>query len=73
MTLSQLASALMRAAEASHVAADHDAGFDGGEFSRPAHATMLESVIAQLCATEGYTPRTVRRGHNDQTLDPPPS
>lgn len=32
-----------------------DAGFDGGEFSGPAHAEMASKRVAELAAEHGYT------------------
>lgn len=35
--------------------ADIDAGFDGGEFSGPAHDRMAEREVEQMAQKEGYT------------------
>jgi hypothetical protein len=54
-----LAASAVRRIERSHAeAAEADAGFDGGEFSGPAHGRMVEDEITQALKPLGFTPRT---------------
>lgn len=43
------------AVDASHEAEDADAGFDGGEFSGPAHARMLARTLERIGAKYGFS------------------
>jgi len=45
----------MEIIEAHEFAAEMDAGFDGGEFSGPAHAKMERREIEELAKSRGYT------------------
>lgn len=51
--MSQLVAGLLALHEESEHAAEMDAGFDGGEFSGPAHSEMLEEAERALCSKFG--------------------
>ena len=58
MTFSQTCSEVSRIIESHHEAASWDAGFDGGEFSGPAHFAAMEREVREVLARDGFTPGT---------------
>lgn len=55
MTLRETAMKALEIMQAHEEGADMDAGFDGGEFSGPAHARMAQKEIAELATACGFT------------------
>jgi hypothetical protein len=54
-TLSVVASTVRRISRGHAEAAELDAGFDGGEFSRPEHGRMEREQVAAALAAAGWT------------------
>lgn len=59
MTLREAAMKALKIMQAHEEGADMDAGFDGGEFSGPAHADMAQREIAELAKSHGFTPEEI--------------
>lgn len=55
MTTEQIAQEALDRVQASNMGACLDAGFDGGEWSGPQHAEMLEDDLNALAKTHGLT------------------
>lgn len=55
-TLTAVVSDLHRAAISRHEVMELDAGFDGGEWSVPAHLKGAHEDVRRICAWHGYTP-----------------
>lgn len=55
LTLSQMASRIAQITRSHAEAMDLDAGFDGGEFSGPAHYRAIEREVAQALRDGGWT------------------
>lgn len=54
-SLSVIASAVSRTISGHEEAAVWDAGFDGGEFSGPAHYRMMAAAVARALAEHGWS------------------
>lgn len=68
-SLSVIASAIYRIQHSHAEAAFYDAGFDGGEFSGPAHASMEERQIRAALAEHGWTVAEYERELASRTSD----
>jgi hypothetical protein len=55
-TLSRCASAVLAIKRRQAIGEELDAQFDGGEFSRPAHARILQDELMRCVARFGFTP-----------------
>lgn len=55
MSLRQVAILSDEITQSSVIATEADAGFDGGEFSGPAHGDMLKERLTELAEKFGYT------------------
>ena len=59
LSLEQVARLAITIYEAHEVGAELDAGFDGGEWSGPAHGDMADEQVADLARANGFTLETV--------------
>lgn len=70
MTLEEVVELALEAMEAHEEGSAHDAEYDAGEYSGPAHDRMLEKEITSIAEENGFTYDQVMDEIHKQNSDP---